>query len=52
MSIHGNYKQAVLRAKDSSTVVTAAVPSGAPVRILKNKMSTEYLRCLESEARI
>ena len=45
--IHDNYKQAVLRAKDSSTVVTGR-SIGAPVRILKNKMSTEYLR-LESE---
>jgi enoyl-[acyl-carrier protein] reductase II len=40
---HDNYKQAVLNAKDSDTVVTGR-SVGAPVRILKNKMSTEYIK--------
>lgn len=40
--IHINYKNAVLKAKDSDTVVTGR-SVGAPVRILKNKMSKEYI---------
>lgn len=40
--IHPNYKEAVLKAKDSGTVVTGRI-SGTPVRILKNQMSREYL---------
>ena len=40
--IHDNYKQALLKAKDSDTVVTGR-SVGAPVRILKNQMSREYL---------
>ena len=41
--IHENYKAALLKAKDSDTVVTGRI-TGAPVRILKNRMSREYLR--------
>jgi enoyl-[acyl-carrier protein] reductase II len=41
--IHENYKLALLKAKDSDTVVTGRT-TGAPVRVLKNKMSQEYLR--------
>ncbi len=41
--IHENYKQALLRAKDSDTLVTGR-STGAPVRVLKNKMAREYLR--------
>ena len=41
--IHENYKQALLKAKDSDTTVTGR-SAGAPVRILKNKMAREYLR--------
>lgn len=40
--IHDNYKQALLAAKDNSTVVTGRI-SGTPVRILKNNMAREYL---------
>ncbi len=40
--IHENYKQAVLKAKDSDTTVTGR-SVGGPVRVLKNKMSREYL---------
>ena len=40
--IHENYKQAVLKAKDSDTVVTGR-SVGGPVRCLKNKMTREYL---------
>lgn len=40
--IHDNYKQALLKAKDSDTTVTGRTV-GAPVRILKNQMAREYL---------
>ena len=40
--IHENYKQAVLKAKDSDTTVTGR-SIGGPVRVLKNKMSRKYL---------
>ncbi len=40
--IHENYKNAVLKAKDSDTVVTGRI-AGVPVRILKNKMAREYV---------
>ena len=39
---HENYKQAVLKAKDRSTVVTG-VATGHPVRVIANKLSREYL---------
>ncbi len=40
--IHENYKQALLRAKDSDTTVTGRTVN-APVRILKNQMARAYL---------
>ena len=40
--IHDNYKQAILRAKDSDTTVTGR-SIGGPVRVLKNKMARQYL---------
>ena len=40
--IHENYKQAILKAKDSDTIVTGR-SVGGPVRVLKNKMSREYV---------
>ena len=41
--IHPNYKAALLKAKDSDTVVTGRI-GGTPVRVLKNRMSREYVR--------
>jgi len=41
--IHENYKQAILKACDSDTTVTGRSVN-APVRILKNQMSREYLK--------
>ena len=41
--IHERYKQALLRAKDSDTIVTGRSVGGA-VRVLKNRMSREYVR--------
>ncbi|MDD3347264.1 nitronate monooxygenase [Oscillibacter sp.] len=40
--IHENYKQALLKAKDSDTTVTGR-SVGGPVRVLKNRMAREYL---------
>lgn len=41
--IHPNYKAALLKAKDSDTIVTGRI-GGTPVRVLKNRMSREYVR--------
>ncbi|MCR5784755.1 MAG: DUF561 domain-containing protein [Eubacterium sp.] len=41
--IHENYKEAVIKAKDSSTIVTGRI-GGTPVRVLKNPMSREYVK--------
>lgn len=45
--IHQNYKDAVLKAKDRSTVVTGT-RLGVPVRALKNPLTQQYLK-LEAE---
>ena len=42
-----NYKEKVLKAKDIDSVVTGR-PTGHPVRVIKNKLSKQYLK-LESE---
>jgi enoyl-[acyl-carrier protein] reductase II len=47
--IHENYKQAILAAKDTGTVVTGRV-SGTPVRALKNRLTREYLKLEERHA--
>lgn len=41
--IHENYKNALLKANDTATTVTGR-SAGVPVRILKNKMSREYIK--------
>ena len=41
--VHQNYKQAVLGASDSDTIVTGRI-GGTPVRVLKNRMAREYVR--------
>lgn len=40
--IHDNYKQMIIDARDTSTVVTGR-QTGAPVRVLKNPMANQYL---------
>ncbi len=40
--IHDNYKNRVVKAKDTDTVVTGR-HTGAPVRVIKNKMARKYL---------
>lgn len=46
-TVHDNYKSAILKAKDRSTVVTGR-PTGHPVRVLKNKLSHQF-ETLESQ---
>lgn len=44
---HPNYKEAIIRAKDRSTVVTGTT-TGHPVRVLENKLTREFTE-LESK---
>lgn len=39
---HENYKNAVLKAKDRSTIITG-ISTGHPVRVISNKLTREYL---------
>lgn len=48
--VHDNYKQMVIKAKDRDAVVTARV-TGHPVRVLKNKLSREFIRLEKEGAR-
>ena len=41
--IHDNYKNEVIKARDTSTIVTGR-SVGVPVRVLKNPMSREYVK--------
>lgn len=41
--IHENYKGAVIKARDNSTIVTGR-NAGAPVRVIKNPMSRNYVK--------
>jgi enoyl-[acyl-carrier protein] reductase II len=49
--IHMNYKNMILEAGDTDTIVTGRVTGGAPVRVLKNKMAREYIRLTEQGAK-
>ena len=40
--IHPNYKEALIKAKDTETTVTGRI-SGVPVRLLKNQMARTYI---------
>ncbi|NLY51260.1 MAG: enoyl-[acyl-carrier-protein] reductase FabK [Firmicutes bacterium] len=48
-TVHPRYKEALLKARDRSTVVTG-VTTGHPVRILENKLAREFLRLERSGA--
>ncbi len=39
---HDNYKQAILKAKDRSTVLTG-ISTGHPVRVIENKLARDFL---------
>lgn len=41
--VHESYKNALIKAKGSDTIVTGRI-GGTPVRVLKNTMSREYVR--------
>lgn len=41
--VHINYKEKIVSAKDTDTIVTGR-STGAPVRVLKNQMAREYVR--------
>jgi len=45
--VHVNYKNRVVKAKDTDTVVTGR-GTGSPVRVIKNKMSRKYLELTKS----
>lgn len=40
-NVHKNYKQKILTAKDTSTIVTGR-PTGHPVRIIKNRLARDF----------
>jgi len=44
--IHINYKNTIVKARDTSTIVTGR-DSGAPVRVIKNRMAREYLKMVK-----
>lgn len=46
-TVHQNYKDKVLKAKDIDTEVTGR-PTGHPVRVIRNKLSRQFKK-LESE---
>lgn len=41
--IHDNYKEMIIHAKDTDTIVTGR-QTGAPVRVLKNPMARQYIK--------
>lgn len=47
--VHENYKNAIIKAKDSSSVVTGRT-TNTPVRILKNPMTQEYIKLEQTGA--
>lgn len=48
---HESYKQAVLKAKDRSTVVTG-ISTGHPVRVIGNKLTREYMELEKNGASV
>lgn len=50
-TVHKNYKEKVLKAKDIDTEVTGR-PTGHPVRVIKNKLSREFQKLEKSGAPI
>lgn len=48
-TVHSNYKEKVLKAKDRDAIVTARV-TGHPVRVLKNKFTRTFIKLEKSGA--
>lgn len=42
-TVHQNFKDSILKAKDIDTVITGQI-TGHPVRVLRNKLTREYLK--------
>lgn len=49
--VHENYKLKIINARDTETIVTGR-STGAPVRVLKNKMAREYLSLTKKGANL
>lgn len=47
-TVHQNYKNRILKAKDIDTVITGSI-TGHPVRVLKNKLTKVYLAAEKKE---
>ncbi|MDE1547863.1 enoyl-[acyl-carrier-protein] reductase FabK [Jeotgalibaca caeni] len=45
---HQNFKQSIIKAKDIDTVITGQI-TGHPVRVLRNKLTREYLQAEKEE---
>ncbi|MDD4568511.1 MAG: enoyl-[acyl-carrier-protein] reductase FabK [Tepidanaerobacteraceae bacterium] len=50
-TVHDNYKEAIIKAKDRSTVITGKTTSH-PVRVLKNRLSSQFDQLEQSGAGI
>lgn len=48
VAIHDNYKEKIVKAKDTDTIVTGRT-TGAPVRVIKNKMAKTYIKMEKEE---
>lgn len=47
-TVHENYKQKILKAKDIDTVITGQI-TGHPVRVIKNKLAKQFLDAEKEE---
>lgn len=50
-TVHENYKEQILKARDTDTIVTGRV-TGHPVRALKNKLAREFIKLEKTGASI
>ena len=50
-TVHENYKEQVLKARDTDTIVTGR-PTGHPVRSLKNKLAREFIKLEKNGASV
>ncbi|NLL31580.1 MAG: enoyl-[acyl-carrier-protein] reductase FabK [Clostridiales bacterium] len=50
-TIHDNYKEAVIKAKDIDTIVTGR-STGHPVQVIKNQLAREYLKLESNNAKM
>lgn len=50
-TVHENYKEQILKARDTDTIVTGRI-TGHPVRALKNKLAREFIKMEKSGASV